>query len=181
MKSTFFYLVKPKEERYNNIKKIGDKELIVNSEISSYSNVSRQAIVVGLPTAFKTPVEEGDEVIVHHNVFRRWHDARGKERNSAGYIKEDLYKIQPDQVYAYKRIIKWKALPGYTFVKPLGELMGEVVCSDIYNEGDVIGYKSIGEYEFLIDDEKLYRVKNDFITIKYECQGNEKQYNKSGS
>jgi len=114
-------------------------------------------------------------------VFRRWHDARGKERNSAGYIKEDLYKIQPDQVYAYKRIIKWKALPGYTFVKPLGELMGEVVCSDIYNEGDVIGYKSIGEYEFLIDDEKLYRVKNDFITIKYECQGNEKQYNKSGS
>ena len=80
MKSTFFYLVRPKEERYNNIKKIGDKELIVNSEISSYNHISRQAIVVGLPTEFKSPIEEGDEVIVHHNVFRRWHDARGKEK-----------------------------------------------------------------------------------------------------
>ncbi len=169
MKSTFFYLVRPKKERYNKIKKIGDRELIVNSEISSYNHISRQAIVVGLPTEFKSPIEEGDEVIVHHNVFRRWHDARGKEKNSSSYIKKDLYKISTDQVYAYKKINKWEALPGYTFVKPIVNQKGEVLCSDVYKEGDIIGYKSIGEYEFTIDDQKLYRVKNNFITIKYEC------------
>ena len=82
MNSTFYFLIKPKDQRYNNTKKIGDKELILNTEISSFSNVSRQAIVVGLPVEFKTPINKGDEVIVHHNVFRRRHNAKGKEKIS---------------------------------------------------------------------------------------------------
>ena len=31
MNGTFYFLIKPKAERYNNTKKIGDKELILNS------------------------------------------------------------------------------------------------------------------------------------------------------
>ena len=27
--------------------------------------------------------KEGDQVIVHHNVFRRWYDIRGIEKNSS--------------------------------------------------------------------------------------------------
>src|SRR5210317_2213532 len=98
MKSTFYYLIKPKGERYNNTKKVGDKELILNTEIFNHQYISRQAIVVGLPTEFDTPIKEGDEMIVHHNLFRRWHNARGKEKNSTGYIDEDLYKASDDQV-----------------------------------------------------------------------------------
>ena len=33
MKGTFYFLIKPKTTRYNNTKKIGDKELILNSEV----------------------------------------------------------------------------------------------------------------------------------------------------
>ena len=32
MKGTFYFLIKPKTQRYNNTKKVGDKELILNSE-----------------------------------------------------------------------------------------------------------------------------------------------------
>lgn len=179
MRSTFYYLIKPKGERYNNTKKVGDKELILNTEIFNHQYISRQAIVIGLPTEFDTPIKEGDEIIVHHNLFRRWHNARGQEKNSSGYIDEDLYKASEDQVYAYKRDGVWKSLPGYTFVKPAGDLIGEVVHSDIYSEGDIVGYRPVGEYEFTIDEEKLYRLKTQFITIKYEYQGEEKQHNRS--
>ena len=119
MKSVYDFVVTPSGERYNNTKKIEDKELILNSEIYNHQYVSREAVVFGLPSEFNSPIEEGDEVIVHHNVFRRWHDARGKERNSGSYIKEDLYRVSVDQIFAYKKIVEWKALPGYSFIKPI--------------------------------------------------------------
>jgi len=92
MKSTFYFLIKPKAKRYNNTKKIGDKELILNSEIFDHKYISREAVVVGLPAEFETEIKEGYEIIVHHNVFRRWHNARGQEKNSSNFISEDLYK-----------------------------------------------------------------------------------------
>ena len=45
--------------------------------------------------------------------------------------------------------------------------------------GDLIGFKPNTEYEFIIDGQKLYRVLSNFITIKYEYQGNEEEYNPS--
>ena len=35
------------------------------------------------------------------------------------------------------------------------------------------------EYEFIINGERLYRIMNKFITIKYEYQGHEEEYNPS--
>ena len=40
---------------------------------------------------------------------------------------------------------------------------------------------SDAKYEFILDDERLYRVKSKLITIKYEYKGNEKEYNPSWS
>ena len=187
MNGTFYFLIKPKAERYNNTKKIGDKELILNSEIYNHQFVSRVAIVVGLPKEFKTPIKNGDEVIVHHNVFRRWHDTRGREKNSGSYISEDLYKVNIDQVFAYKHKKEWKALPGYTFVKPIqkedgseADQIGIVKYSDgSFKKEDLIGYNPKAEYEFFIEGQRLYRVPNIFIEIKYERQGNEREYNPS--
>ena len=46
-------------------------------------------------------------------------------------------------------------------------------------EGDLIGFTPDSEYEFIIDGEKLYRVLTPEISIKYEYQGNEEEYNPS--
>tara|TARA_Y100000401_G_scaffold104872_1_gene97050 strand:+ start:12592 stop:13170 length:579 start_codon:yes stop_codon:yes gene_type:complete len=187
MKGTFYFLIKPKAKRYNNTKKIGDKELILNSEIFSHKYISRQAIVLGLPSDFTTDIKVGDEIIVHHNVFRRWHDARGKEKNSGSYISENLYKVSLDQVFAYKRENKWNALPGYSFIKPIQDEFGKeakqigiIKYSDgSFKKGELVGYNPAGEYEFIIDSERLYRLNNKFIEIKYEYKGEEKEYNPS--
>ena len=74
-----------------------------------------------------------------------------------GYINDNLYKVNVDQIYAYKRNDKWKAIDGYCFVKPIDkELMGVVKYGK--HEGKLVGFRPSSEYEFTIDNEKLYRV-----------------------
>ena len=43
----------------------------------------------------------------------------------------------------------------------------------------MIGYTPDGEYEFFIDEERLYCMKSNDIVIKYEQQGDEIEYNPS--
>tara|TARA_B110000027_G_scaffold39892_1_gene44080 strand:- start:2420 stop:2671 length:252 start_codon:yes stop_codon:yes gene_type:complete len=43
--------------------------------------------------------------------------------------------------------------------------------------GDLVGFKPGAEYEFIVEGKKMYRVPTNQITIKYEYQGNEEEYN----
>jgi hypothetical protein len=59
-------------------------------------------------------------------------------------------------------------------------LMGIVKYSDnTVDVGDLVGFRPSSEYEFIIDGQRLYRVLSNFITIKYEHQGDEEEYNPS--
>ena len=191
MKSVYNFVVTPKGERYNNSKKIDGGELILNTEIFNHQYVNREAIVVSVPMVGHTDILPGDTVVVHHNVFRRWHNMRGIEKNSKSYFNESTYMISSDQIFLYKRDNKWIAPQGYCFVKPLKAinplninlekpLQGVVKYSDNTVEvGDLVGFKPNSEYEFIIDGERLYRVLSNLITIKYEYQGDEEEYNPS--
>ena len=55
------------------------------------------------------------------------------------------------------------------------------VDSDLVDikKGDLVGFTPSSEYEFIVDGERLYRVLTNAISIKYECKGNEKEYNPS--
>ena len=46
-------------------------------------------------------------------------------------------------------------------------------------ENDLVGFSPDSEFEFIIDRERLYRVLTNSITIKYEYQGQEEEYNPS--
>jgi len=191
MKSVYNFVVKPKGERYNNKKKVGDSELILNTEIFNHQYVNREAIVISTPIIGDTDIKAGDTVVVHHNVFRRWHNVKGIEKNSRSYFNEDTYFINQDQIFLYKRKDKWIAPKGYCFVKPLKAidqfniesekpLQGIVKYSDgTVKVNDLVGFRPNSEYEFVVESERLYRVLSNFITIKYEHQGNEEEYNPS--
>ena len=190
------FIVSPIRSRYDNTKKVGDVDLILNTDIFTHKNVSNNAIVVGLPKNIKTNIQIGDEVIIHHNVFRRWHDVRGKEQNSRSFFSEDKYFVGEDQLYIYKHKDEWKSLDDYCFVKPIANddmfsldkekpLVGvlkysnEVLESKGINVGDKIGFTPGSEFEFIIDGERVYRVRTNVITIKYEYEGEEREYNPS--
>ena len=194
MQALYNFIVKPIGKRYNNINKVGDKELIVNTEVFNHQYVNREAKVLHLPKLLKTPVQVGDIILIHHNVFRRWHDMRGKEKNSKSYITKDVYSVNLDQVYAYKHNNTWKSLDGYCFVKPIKPLdklslekeqplVGIMKYKDnnliMIEEGDLVGFTPSSEFEFIINGERLYRVLTNEISIKYEYQGQEEEYNPS--
>ena len=95
MKSVYNFVVTPKGERYNNKKKVGDSELILNTDIYRHEFVNRIAIVKSVPLIGDTDIKPGDEVIVHHNVFRRWHNVKGIEDIRPEKITdEQLEKVQ---------------------------------------------------------------------------------------
>ena len=191
MKSVYNFVVKPIGKRYNNVKKVGDKELIVNTEIFNHQYVNRQATVISKPIIGDTDIDIGSDVILHHNVFRRWHNVKGVEKNSKSYFNEDTYIVQPDQIFLYKKFWQWNSPKGFCWVKPIKNfnkldvdqeqpLMGIIEYADKgFNKGDLVGFTPNSEYEFVIDGQKLYRVLSKFITIKYEYQGNEETYNPS--
>ncbi len=196
MQGLYYFVVKPVDSRYNNIKKIGDKSLITNTENFTHQNVNRNAIVLSTPKGFQTNINIGDEIIVHHNVFRRWKDIRGVEQNSKGYFEEDKYFVQLDQIYLYKNNNTWKSVDEYCFVKPIHAtdnfsiekeqpLVGVLKYTNNHEylnnlkPGDLVGFVPRSEYEFIVNDERLYRVQTSAITIKYEYQGEEREYNPS--
>ena len=194
MKSLHDFIVKPKTGRNNNKKVINGKTLILNTDLQDHNFVSRIGVVIATPMEDTSGIEVGDEVIVHHNVFRRYRDIRGVEKNSRSYYKEDMFFVGPDQIYAYKRILKWNACKGFNFVKPIKEnkmfsinfekpTIGVLKVKDSalkdLNIGDLVGFRPGMEYEFIIGNEKLYRIPTNQITIKYEYQGNEEEYNPS--
>ena len=181
------FIIEPIGNRYNNSVRVDEKELILNTEVFNHQYVNRKAKVIATPLLFESPVNVGDEVIVHHNIFRRWHDVKGRERNSRSYWKEDKYIISEDQIYLYNN----KAMPGYSFVQPIKSnnkltndieqpLVGIIKYTDgAFDINTLVGFTPNSEYEFIIEGKRLYRVLNKFITIKYEYKGNEEEYNPS--
>ena len=191
MKSVYNFVVTPKGERYNNKKQVDGGELILNTEIFNHQYVNREAQVISTPIIGDTDIKPSDTVIVHHNVFRRWHNMKGIEKNSRSYFNESTYFINQDQIFLYKRNNEWRVPKGYCWVKPLKAidqfniesekpLQGIVKYSDgTVKVDDLVGFRPSSQYEFIIDGERLYRVLSKFITIKYEYQGDEEEYNPS--
>ena len=177
------------EQRYNN--KVGD--LIVNTDISvkDHHFTNRVGKVINIPSAWEQVIEIGDEVIVHHNVFRLWYDVRGVETEATGFLEDNHYLVNYDEIFGYKRNGEWNALPGYCFVKPVkpesiwnttGEthLKGVMVMPspglEPYRD-HVVGFTPESEYEFNIDGERIYRVYEHHITFDYGSEETKKENN----
>ena len=197
MKHTHAYIVEPINGRYNNKKDVEGQELILNTSVEDHKFVNRLGVIVETPIIKdEYDLQIGDEVIIHHNVFRRYYDMRGNEKNSRNYFEEDKYFCFSDQIFLYKRSGKWYTPPGFCFVKPIKStnnltedkeepLMGVLKHLGSYlksfglQNNDLIGFTPNSEYEFVIDNEKLYRVQLNSISIKYERKGTEVEYNTS--
>ena len=192
MQSLYYFIVKPLNDRYDNTRRIAGTDLIINSSIENHRFISKKAVVVSTPAAYTTKINIGDEVYVHHNVFRRWYDQKDRERNSSTYFKDDLYFVIPEQIYMYNL----KPHLDYCFVKPLKNQsflehrkeqpnVGIVKYSNKSLEAlgitpeTLITFTPNSEYEFIIDGERLYCMKSNDIALTHEYEGNEIENNPS--
>ena len=198
MQSLYSFIIQPKNGRYTNEVEVGDKKLIVNTTMDDHKFVNRVCVVMSVPLIGDTDLSVGDEVIVHHNVFRRFYDVRGNEKNSTSYFKEDMYFCYYDQIFLYKHNNQWKAPGNFCFVKPILKKEKQIISDEKeqkrigilkygnssleafkIHEGDLVGFSPSSEYEFIIDENRLYRMRTNDITIKYEYKGDEVEYNPS--
>jgi len=184
MKSPFSFIVKPyNSRRYDNIKNIKNIDLITSTSKEDASSSNRFAIVVETPINYKGPIKKGDTLLVHHNVFKYYNDMKGREKSGKSYFKDDLFFVDNDQFFLYKQKDKWSANGKYCFVKPIDAedffidkgkeepLIGIIkyINQELINkgvkEGDKISFTPDSEYEFKVDNEKLYRMFTNNITM----------------
>ena len=198
MKSLYDFIVKPIGDKYNNEIKVGDKNLVVNTQLEAWKFINREAEVIATPLAFNTNIKKGDTIIIHQNVFRTFYDTRGVKKVSRSWFKEDLYFVSLDQIYLYKHNNHWNTFNDRCFIQPIKnnddkivdkeeKIKGILKYGNPYlknldiNEGDLVGFRPNREWQFLIDGKRLYCMKSNDIVIKYEYKGNEEEYNPSGA
>ena len=196
MKSLYDFIVEPVGETYDNKINLSGVEVILNTKIESYKFVNNIAKVIETPLAFKTHVKKGDLILIHHNVFRTFYDVKGVKKKSRSYFKDNKYFCSLDQVYLYKRKNKWNSINDRCFIQPLKNndkfkvekeqsLIGILKIGNSslealgINEGDTVGYTPNGEYDFIVDEKRLYCMKSNDIVIKYGNQKNQTEYNPS--
>ena len=192
MKSLYQFLVKPYFDRYDNTRYIDGKELIINTSIEDHKFVSKKAVVVSTPAAFDTDIKCGDIVYVHHNIFRRYYDMKGREKNSSTFFKDELHFCSLDQIYMYNL----KPHLDYCFVKPILNKSNLSVDKEKEHFGilkytnkslEAVGLKPgalviftpNSEFEFLVEGERLYCMKSNDIAVTHEHEGNEEENNPS--
>ena len=194
MKSLYDFIVEPLGDKYSNTVNIDGKSLVLNTKIESFKFVNRLAKVIKTPLAFNFDIKAGDIVVIHQNVFRTFYDMKGKKKKSRSFFKDNLYFCSIDQIYLYKNSNGWNSFGDRCFIKPIkskddltldkeASLIGILKYGNSslnklkINPGDLVGYTPNGEWEFLVEKERLYCMKSNDIVIKYENEGNEVEYN----
>ena len=196
MKSLYDFIVEPLGDKYSNTINIDGKSLVLNTKIENFKFVNRLAKVIKTPLAFNLDIKIGDIVVIHQNVFRTFYDMKGKKKKSRSFFKDNLYFCSIDQIYLYKNSNGWNSFGDRCFIKPIkskedltldkeASLIGILKYGNSslnklkINPGDLVGYTPNGEWEFLVEKERLYCMKSNDIVIKYEYEGNEVEYNPS--
>jgi len=186
MQSPYSFIVTPlKNRRYDNIKMYGDKKFYTSVSEEDHTVSNRFAKVINVPINYKGEVQIGDTLLVHHNVFKFYNDMYGKRQSGKSWLKDNLFLVDPDQFFLYKRNDEWKGYDKYCFIKPLPKkdfyldgvgVHEEPLCGKIkysnqqleklgLNVGDEVSYQPDTEYVFYIDEEKLYRMFTNNITM----------------
>ena len=185
MKPIHHFILSPLGGEYVNTVNVNGVDIVKNTSFENHKNVNRYGIVKALPSNYVGGISIGDTVIVHHNVFRTYYDMKGRPKRSSEFFKEDEYLVDAYKIYAYKKDGgNWIGNNHYCFVKPVeneyvmiderqkekqhigtvyiaGEAFSEI------KEGDLIGFKKNSEYEFKIEDQKVYRMKLSDIVLKF--------------
>ena len=63
MQGVHHFIIKPFGDRYNNIKKLGDKSLIINSENQNHQFVNRKGIVTSSPIVNTADIKQVKSLI----------------------------------------------------------------------------------------------------------------------
>ena len=173
------FIVKPLGNKYIQERVVEGGKIITSTSIERAGDVNRVGVVVRVPRMYKGSIKEGYEVVLHHNVFRDVYNQAGDFRHSNKLIEDDNFLVDENSIFMYKGEGEgWNCNLDFCFIRPfkieeLGKiknapLEGTIAYSNVLPTGTHIGFTPESEYEFLIDDEILYKMSERDIAILYE-------------
>jgi co-chaperonin GroES (HSP10) len=170
------------DNNYNNKAQLGDTNATVNVDIDDTLSVNRLCTVFSSPEA--SLVNDGDSVIIHHNVMRDSIKNDGSIDRGPNFIKEGIYHCDDSEIIMKKIGGKgdWVCLHDFVFIKPelskdveLGAglvlvpdsrkgmvdlratlKIGNSKLKDI-KTGERVIFSKFSQHEFIIDGELLYK------------------------
>lgn len=172
MKSPESFIVTPKERRYKSAIEVGNVKLETVTSIENAKDVSMEAIVVALPLNYEGEIEVGDDLIIHHNIFRDYYNQHGNLTHSRAFLHDGLYHAIPEEVFCYKKGDEWKPCPNVCLVLPLTEddisllegvflpHTGTIYLSNTHKGKSPIGFTPESEYEVWIDNVMYYKMRD---------------------
>jgi len=183
LKSIHTVLIKvPKA--YKETIKHGTLELYLDTRFDDVTHTIRYGEVISSPDPRFMP---GDTVYFHHNIVRRIRTMYGSEKETPDEILDHTFHVPCDEIYGRKRNGVFEAIAPYCFIKPISKKQEQRGNLILYskeefepqigivkygnpqleemgvNSGDAIIFNKNSEYKYPIDDELLYRMKNDWI------------------
>jgi len=184
IKSPYRFIISPiNGEQYVNTKKIGDKELIVNTSVEDASDVNRVGVVRSLPSNYNGNIQVGDLAVIQHNIFRLSLDKDGVPRQSDNHLKDDLFAVDERSIYMVVRNGEKIATDDYVFVEPIMEEDRWLGMREVDNvgfakyvnpkmkaqgieQGTKVAFKNHSTYVFEIFGERLFLMRNSRIVAK---------------
>jgi pectate lyase len=165
------FIVTPKFKRYKSGKQMGDKVFETVTSIEDAKDVSKEGIVIAVPLNYNGEIEVGDEVIIHHNIFRSYYDQMGKLKYSRAHLFDDYFQAIPEELFLYKKEGEWIPNIDFCFVEPVHvdedsildqklEHTGVIYVSSEHPTGMKIGFTPESEYEVFVDGNMYYRMRN---------------------
>lgn len=193
MKVLNFIIVEVEEAYNNEIELNSGVKLTVNTTIESVEHINRVAKVVSAPEF--TILQEGDEVIIHHNICRLRNGVKGEKVYSNYHLEGNKYFVPLTEVFMYRRDSDWISIDPYCFVKPIKiegqessfiyipdefkeghkgnerhvgilEYPNKQLIEEGYKKGDKIIFSKNSEYEFNIDGTIMYKMSSKDILAK---------------
>lgn len=177
MRSLDSFIVTPKDKRYKSPKQIGGFLFETVLDIEDAKDVSKEATVVSVPMDYKGEIEPGDEVIIHHNIFRMYYNQQGDLSFSRAYLYDDYFQAIPEEVFLYKKNGSWYPNLDFCFVEPIEEdhisiikgmvlpHTGKIAYSNKHKTKSEIGFTPESEYEVWVDGKMYYRMKDKDICL----------------
>lgn len=144
--------------------------------------------VVHEKSRFLNFLEIGDEVIVHHNVFRMRRDVHGVLQESSNSVGDGIFSCFEDQMFAFRKPEgEWQSIGISCFIEPIKKTDVGYFHNDtqyeksrgivrinnpsleargIY-EGDTVGFLLGSEYKFDIEGTTLYKMGFGRVICKF--------------
>jgi hypothetical protein len=170
MNSPFGFIVKPEDGLlYKTESSSSSNGLDISTSIDDGKSTNRFGIVVSVPTWYNGAISDGDRIILHHNVFRKFNNYNGSEVFSHEFVGDGNYLVLMDQIFGYFKDGLLTTTSDNIFVKPTIGNVGVVsFCNNDVpvNVGEEIVFTSDCEYVFHISGETYYKMKFNDICMK---------------